>query len=318
MAPWSNLMTRQNILAACVFIDLFAVSLIVPLLPFRYKELGISPVQIGMMGSVYSVAQIFGGIAFGFLSDRVEDRRSVLLVSFFGAALSYAMVGAATSIWVLGASRVVVGAVKQTMTASKAMASEWSDEANRAASLGIVTSAATAAWVVGSGVTATLQRLHPAAPSAVAVGLYAVDAVVVLWLLPPTHTSSLSSPSSSSFLAATTATGAAGAAKGAGPPDALKPRPGFLASCRQAFGNGRVGRFLAIKVAFDLVSRSGSSLQDVWEMDRFGLKMGQLGALRTAKSLITVATQGFVAGRVTRALGERATFAAALILTLVG
>lgn len=59
------------------------------------------------LSSSHSAAQ-------GLLGDRIlSDRRTVLLVSFFGAATSYAMVGAATSIWTLLASRIVVGLVKQ-------------------------------------------------------------------------------------------------------------------------------------------------------------------------------------------------------------
>lgn len=54
--------TKRNVLAACVFIDLFAVSLVVPQLPIRYRELGVSPVVIGLLGSVYSATQIIGGL----------------------------------------------------------------------------------------------------------------------------------------------------------------------------------------------------------------------------------------------------------------
>ena len=68
---------RTQVLAGCVFIDLFAVSLIVPLLPLRYKELGVSQVMIGMIGSLYSAAQILGGLVIGALSDRIDDRRKV-------------------------------------------------------------------------------------------------------------------------------------------------------------------------------------------------------------------------------------------------
>jgi len=91
-SAWSKILSKQNVLAACVFVDLFAVSLVVPLLPIRYKELGFTPVLIGTLGSIYSFTQIFGGIAYGIVSDRLEDRRIVLLVSFAGAAISYGMV----------------------------------------------------------------------------------------------------------------------------------------------------------------------------------------------------------------------------------
>eukprot|EP00965_Chrysotila_dentata_P256274 6212495-Pleurochrysis_carterae.AAC.2 len=71
-------------LTVAVFVDLLAVSLVVPLLPRRYKQLGVSPALAGLIGSVYSAAQIVGGLAFGMLADRVLGRRTVLLVSVAG------------------------------------------------------------------------------------------------------------------------------------------------------------------------------------------------------------------------------------------
>lgn len=79
---------RTQVLAGCVFIDLFAVSLIVPLLPMRYKELGVSQVMIGMIGSLYSAAQILGGLIIGALSDRIDDRRKVCLIHSIAVLLS--------------------------------------------------------------------------------------------------------------------------------------------------------------------------------------------------------------------------------------
>ena len=67
----------KTVLAAAVFIDLFAVSLIVPMLPVRMKELGMNPVAIGTLSSIYSAAQIVGGLGLGVLGDRLEDRRTV-------------------------------------------------------------------------------------------------------------------------------------------------------------------------------------------------------------------------------------------------
>ena len=82
------LLWRRRSLTAAVFLDLFAVSLVVPLLPMKMKELGVQPAVIGMVGSVYSLAQIVGGLLMGVLSDRGLGRRNVLLISFGGAAFS--------------------------------------------------------------------------------------------------------------------------------------------------------------------------------------------------------------------------------------
>lgn len=65
------------------------------------------------MSSVYSLAQIIGGLVLGALSDRIMSRRSVLLLSFLGSALSYGAIGLSSSFSMLVAGRVVVGLVKQ-------------------------------------------------------------------------------------------------------------------------------------------------------------------------------------------------------------
>ena len=193
------------------------------------------------------------------------------------------MVGLATSVWVLALSRVVVGCVKQTMTASKAMAAEWAAAGelgtgggSAAEYMALVSSAASAAWVLGSAVTGPVRQLHPLAPSAIALALYATDAAVVLFLLPPANQHSAAGkeqrsqePTSAATAATTTTT--------------KKKKLGFWASCRQSFGNGAVGRFLLVKLLFSLVARSSMTMQDTWEMERFGLKAGQLGYLRTIK-----------------------------------
>jgi MFS family permease len=282
MATSSHL-SRRNLLALCVFLDLFAVSLIVPLLPVRYKELGVEPVVIGMIGSVYSIAQIVGGLVLGVLSDRLQDRRTVLLMSFAGAAVAYAMVGAASTVWFLVLSRVVVGLFKQTMTASKAMAAAWSDDADRAEYMGLINSMATAAWVTGSAVTGFVRSVHPAAPSVVAVALYAIDAAIVIKLLPPTasHSEGVAKKEGEAATAAAVVGSAAEAKEDrrtgdddAGrkkkddddtttkaPPPASSSSLGFVASCKRAFGNGVVGRFLVIRVFYGLVVRASMTQQ---------------------------------------------------------
>jgi len=75
----------------------------------------------GVVASVYSIAQIVGGVAIGFLSDAVLGRRGTLLLSMVGAGVAYYMVAIAQTLPVLIASRVLVGLVKQTMTASTAV-----------------------------------------------------------------------------------------------------------------------------------------------------------------------------------------------------
>lgn len=70
------------------------------------------------MSSAYSLSQIAGGLVLGALSDRAMSRRSVLLISFLGSALSYGTIGLSSSLNMLLMGRVVVGLVKQARIGS--------------------------------------------------------------------------------------------------------------------------------------------------------------------------------------------------------
>ena len=102
----------QFVLLISVFIDYFSVALVVPNLLFRYKDLGVSPGSLGAISSVYSAAQIIGGLVIGHLADGALGRKRALMLSFIGAGVSYLLVGLADSIELLIVSRVVVGLVR--------------------------------------------------------------------------------------------------------------------------------------------------------------------------------------------------------------
>jgi MFS family permease len=113
--------SAKYVLVLSIFLDLLSVSLVVPSLPGRYRELGLTGWRFGAMGSAYSAAQIVGGLLLGVASDGALGRRGMLLVSFAGAAVSYAMVATATSLTTLILSRVIVGLAKQSVTAVSAL-----------------------------------------------------------------------------------------------------------------------------------------------------------------------------------------------------
>ena len=75
--------TQLWVLVVVVLLDLLAVSLVVPLLPARYRELGVGAKALGFASSAYSLAQIVGGLALGALSDRSLGPRGLVVLSFF-------------------------------------------------------------------------------------------------------------------------------------------------------------------------------------------------------------------------------------------
>ena len=75
------------------------------------------------ISSTYQIAQLFGGVVIGAASDSLS-KRSILLLSFVGSAVSYMLVGLTGNTYVLFGSRVLVGLVKQTMTVTTSTISE--------------------------------------------------------------------------------------------------------------------------------------------------------------------------------------------------
>jgi MFS family permease len=142
-----------------VFIDMFAVALVVPLLFQYYKKAGVvSATQRELLGSVFSASQIIGGVLMGALTDaKVLRREAVLFLSFGGSALAYLMItyGGFTALIL---SRIMVGLVKQTMTVTTSMLTQCTTKENRTKHMGRLESSSTAAWILGPSAGALLFK----------------------------------------------------------------------------------------------------------------------------------------------------------------
>ena len=117
-----------------VTLDMFAVSLVVPLLQSYYKNAGVtSASQREFLSSAYTSAQIIGGILIGAAGDAgVLTRKNTLLLSFLGSAFSYGVIGfAGTSLYAVVFSRIVVGLVKQTMTVGTSLLAQHTKKSER-------------------------------------------------------------------------------------------------------------------------------------------------------------------------------------------
>ncbi|XP_019609456.2 major facilitator superfamily domain-containing protein 9 isoform X2 [Rhinolophus sinicus] len=92
------------------FLDLFGVSMVVPLLSLHVKSLGASPTVAGIVGSSYGILQLFSSTLVGCWSD-VTGRRTSLLVCILFSALGYLILGASTNVFLFALARVPVGLV---------------------------------------------------------------------------------------------------------------------------------------------------------------------------------------------------------------
>ena len=91
-----------------VFLDSMGTTMIMPLLPFLALQMDASPFEIGCMQSFSSLAQIFGSLILGYLSD-LTGRRSILLVCLLCSSASLIALGFAPDIVQLIAFRAISG-----------------------------------------------------------------------------------------------------------------------------------------------------------------------------------------------------------------
>jgi Major Facilitator Superfamily len=131
-------------------IDMFSVSLVVPLLFQYYKHAGVTNANHReMLSSVFSISQILGGLILGAMADvGVIQRRSILFLSFLGSALAYSLI-IFGGLYALIFSRVLVGLVKQTMTVTTTLMARYTTNETRAKHMGRLSASSTAAWIVG-------------------------------------------------------------------------------------------------------------------------------------------------------------------------
>lgn len=317
----------QTLILLAVFLDMTGVALVVPNLVFRWKEVGISPAGLGMVGSIYSASQLVGGLVLGKLGDRGLGRKRTLLLSFAGAGISYALVGLAESIWVLVVSRVLVGLVKQTMTISMALTINLSSESTRASSLGRLSSASTLAFLSGQAAGGALSsRFGRRAPCFVASALFAVNFTLILLLLPSDAPSTSSAPSATPTASVSGDAAARGDApskasapsgrKGEAAPPAVaqavtsrwgKLRAGFVtfaANFTSAFRSPMARDALLFRLSYGFLMRATYSLHSLYEQQRFELTPETAGFLSTYRTALGLSVDSVLIGVLSRYLCE--------------
>ncbi|KAJ1979064.1 hypothetical protein H4R34_002977 [Dimargaris verticillata] len=92
---------------------------------------------VGIVASSFSIAQMFTGMFWGFLSDRI-GRRPVILVGILGTALCSALFGFSKSLGWAVMSRALWGAINGNASVSKTIMGEITDETNQARGFSIL------------------------------------------------------------------------------------------------------------------------------------------------------------------------------------
>ncbi|BDC52575.1 tetracycline resistance MFS efflux pump [Bryobacterales bacterium F-183] len=155
-----------------------------PLLPFYAQHLGATPVEVGLMISIYAFFQLLSGPPLGSLSDRI-GRKPVLLASQIGTFAGFLLLGFAQNIWMAYASRVLDGVTAGNITVAQAYISDVTKPSERTKSFALLGIAFGIGFLIGPAATGLIaQNFGEHAAVFTAAGLSFTSILATVFLLP--------------------------------------------------------------------------------------------------------------------------------------
>jgi MFS transporter, DHA1 family, tetracycline resistance protein len=190
-----NPRAAMAVLWLVMFADMMGFGLIVPQMAYYAARFEASPIQIGLLFSLYSACQFVAAPFLGLLSDRF-GRRPVLAISQVGTVAGYVLLGwtlsvhwtsAALGLWMINLSRIIDGISGGNISTAQAYIGDISDRSNRAARMGLMGAAFGIGFSAGPMLGGALSLVHPAAPAFGAAGFCTIALVLTIILLPESH-----------------------------------------------------------------------------------------------------------------------------------
>jgi len=166
-----------------VFLDLLGIGLIFPIGPFYASAFGASAFDVGLLFTMFSVAQFLTIPILGALSDRY-GRRPVLLIGIAGEVVGYIVFGVATSLTMLYLSRLIAGASSGNIGAAQAYIADISTPRERTHSFGLLGAAVSVGFLFGPALGGFLGAYDLRLPAYAAAVLVAINWITVFVWLP--------------------------------------------------------------------------------------------------------------------------------------
>lgn len=281
-----------------LLIDFAGFSILIPVLPLYADRLGANAFQIGLLLTVYALAQLLFLPAWGWFSDRY-GRRPVILASLLGTVGAYAFLAFAGSLAGLYAARILAGFFAASLGTAQAVVTDVTPAEDRSRGMGQVGAAIGVGFVIGPAMGGMLHAVDERLPFT-AVALVAALNLAVAWRgLPETH-----------------------------PELDPKARPGWGALQRSlvptpirllsAVHDRRIALYLYL---FFHIFSAFAALEGVFAIfagHKFGASVWQIGLVFAWIGIFVVLTQGFLVGRLARRFSESALVVVGLFICAVG
>jgi len=283
-------------MALTIFIDFAGFGIILPLLPFWAQRFGAGPVGVGLVLTIYALAQFLFTPALGTLSDRY-GRRPIILAALLIEALSLALSALSGSLLILLMARFIGGLGASNIGSAQAVVADVTPAEGRARGMGLIGAAIGLGFVVGPALGGVLAPLGTAVPFWAAMLVALANALLVLRFLPETRwIGTIRAPVSP-------------AAHGTGV---------ILAGWRQVLRHPVVARLVAVNFLFTGAFTAMETVFVLFTQHTFGWTAMQNGYIFTYIGVLIVLMQGGLVGQLARRWGERRLLLAGLGVLATG
>jgi MFS transporter, DHA1 family, tetracycline resistance protein len=180
--PHARISRQLLLILATVFLNIMGLGLILPVLPFYATEYGADGAHVGLLFTAFSGMQFLASPVFGALSDRY-GRRPIILFGVLGQVLAYLVMGFATSLGMLFASRIFAGLTAGNISATQAYVADITRPEDRTRAYGLVGAAFGAGLLFGPALGGGLSLIDSRAPAFGAAALLAINLLLGSLLL---------------------------------------------------------------------------------------------------------------------------------------
>ncbi len=284
------------LMAFTIFIDFAGFGLILPLLPFWAQHLGANATGVGLILTMYALAQFVFTPILGRLSDRY-GRKPVIVVSLLIEALSFALSALANALPMLLAARFIGGLGASNIGSAQAVVSDITQPEGRARGMGMIGAAIGLGFVVGPAIGGMLAPLGAAVPFWAAMGVALVNALLVLRFLPETR-------KRREAIEGENTTHQSGNL--------------LFAGWRYVVKSGALARLIAINLLFTIAFTAMEAVFPLFTQHTFGWTAMQNGYIFTYVGFIIVIMQGGLVGQLVKRFGERGLAIGGMVMLAAG
>jgi len=176
---------RLYIIFLILFTEVLGSTLVFPVIPYLGFELGLTPLQIGFILSVFSICQLFASPITGKLSDHF-GRKPLLILSQISTFVGFIFLGFATTTILLIIARLIDGLLGSNMTVSQAYISDITEPKNRTRVFGYSSGVFGAGLIFGPLIGAVLVTINYSVPMFFAAAITLISIALVILFLPET------------------------------------------------------------------------------------------------------------------------------------